>query len=153
MISDMDINMTQDQVQTVLEWDHSKSQKELPAFMGCANFYCRFIKDFSKLAQAQTDTSSEDFKGKNWRCSDLCKTAFVAQKKIFTIVPVICHYDPTLPVIVETDGSDFAIDAVLSQKDDRIQSGAFYSRKIHATEFNYDIYDKEMLAMVSAFKE
>jgi hypothetical protein len=55
--------------------------------------------------------------------------------------------------MVETDGSHFAIGAVLSQKEDRVQLVAFYSKKMIATEFNYDIYDKEMLAIVSSFKE
>jgi hypothetical protein len=63
------------------------------------------------------------------------------------------HYDSILPIIVETDASDFAMRAVLSQKDDRVQLLAFYSRKMIARELNYDIYDKEMLAIVSSFKE
>jgi hypothetical protein len=69
------------------------------------------------------------------------------------MAPVLHHYDPTLPIIVEMDASDFAIGAVLSQKEDRVQPVAFYSRKMTATELNYDIHDKEMLAIVSAFKE
>jgi hypothetical protein len=69
------------------------------------------------------------------------------------MAPVLDHYDPTLPIIVETDTSTFAIGAVLSQKEDRVQPVAFYSRKITATELNYDIPDKAMLAIVSGFKE
>jgi hypothetical protein len=69
------------------------------------------------------------------------------------MVPVLYHYNPTLPIIVETDASDFAIGVVLSQKEDRGQLVAFYSRKMTATEFNYDIQDKEIFAIVSAFKE
>jgi hypothetical protein len=65
MISDMGINMAQDKVQTVLEWEYPKSQKEVQAFMGFANVYSRFITDFSKLAKPLTDTTSEQFKGKN----------------------------------------------------------------------------------------
>jgi hypothetical protein len=51
------------------------------------------------------------------------------------------------------DTIDFAIGAVLLQKEDRVQPVAFYSRKMIATELNYDIYDKEILAIVSVFKE
>ena len=153
MISDTGINMAQDKVQTVLEWKRPKSQKEVQAFMGFANFYRRFIKDFSKLAKPLTDTTAEQFKGKNWRWSELCEKAFEALKQRFTTAPVLRHYDPTLPIIVETDASDFAIGAVLLQKEDRVQPVAFYSRKMTATELNYDIHDKEMLAIVSAFKE
>jgi hypothetical protein len=55
--------------------------------------------------------------------------------------------------MVEMDASDFAIGAGLSQKEDRVQLVAFYSRKLIATELNYDIHDKEKLVIVSPFKE
>jgi hypothetical protein len=63
MISDMGINMAQDKVQTILEWERPKSHKEVQAFMGFTNFYRYFIKDFSKLAKPLIDTTSEQFKG------------------------------------------------------------------------------------------
>jgi hypothetical protein len=121
--------------------------------MGFANFYRRFIKDFSKLAKPLTDTTSEQFKGKNWRWSELWEKAFEARKQRFTMAPVLCHYNLVLPIIVETDASHFAIGVVLLQKEDRVQPVAFYSRKMTPTELNYNIHDKEMLAIVSAFKE
>jgi hypothetical protein len=61
MISDTGINMAQDTVQTILEWECPKSQKEFQAFIGLANIYRHFIKDFSKLAKPLTDTTSEQF--------------------------------------------------------------------------------------------
>jgi hypothetical protein len=69
------------------------------------------------------------------------------------MVPVLWHYNPTLLIIVEMDASDFAMRAVLSQKEDRVQPVAFYARKMIAGELNYDIHDKEMLVIVSSFKE
>jgi hypothetical protein len=51
------------------------------------------------------------------------------------------------------DASDFVIGVVLSQKEDRVQPVAFYSKKMTATEFNYDIHNEVMLAIVSSFKE
>jgi hypothetical protein len=121
--------------------------------MGFANFYRRFIKDISKLVKPVTNTTSEQCKGKNWRRSDLCKKAFVGLKQGFTMAPVLWHYDLTLPIIVETDTSYFQIRAVPSQKEYRVQPVAFYSRKMTATELNYNIHNKEMLAIVSVFKE
>jgi len=54
---------------------------------------------------------------------------------------------------METDASDFAIGAVLSQQvEGRLHPVAFHSRKMDKAEINYEIYDKEMLAVVSAFK-
>ena len=60
-----------------------------------------------------------------------------------------------LPVIPETDASDVAIGAVLSQPalDKRLHPVAFHSWKMDKAEVNYEIHNKEMLAIVTAFKE
>jgi hypothetical protein len=74
-------------------------------------------------------------------------------KQGFNTAPVLGHYYPTLPIIVEMDVSEFAIEAVVLQKEDMVQPVAFYSRKMIATEHHYDIHDMEILAIVSSFKE
>jgi len=73
---------------------------------------------------------------------------------LFTQAPILAHFDPIRPVILETDASDFAIGAVLSQRDDdnRLHPVAFHSRKFQTAEINYDIHDKELLAIVDAFE-
>jgi len=57
-------------------------------------------------------------------------------------------------VIIETDASDFAIGAILSQRDEErcLHPVAFHSRKFQPAEINYEIHDKELLAVVDAFK-
>ena len=63
------------------------------------------------------------------------------------------HFDPDLPAIVETDASDFALGAILSQKHEgRTHPVAFHSRKFTQAEINYDTADKELLAIVDSFK-
>ena len=63
--------------------------------------------------------------------------------------------DLSKPFIVECDSSDFATGAVLSQRgpDDQIHLIAFYSKKLNNAERNYEIYDKELLAVVRALDE
>ncbi|KAG1637678.1 hypothetical protein G6F44_009223 [Rhizopus delemar] len=67
---------------------------------------------------------------------------------------ILHHFDPSSNIIIETDGSDFAIAGVLSQYsfDDLLHPVAFYSRKLKTTEANYDIYDKELLTAIEYFK-
>jgi len=57
-------------------------------------------------------------------------------------------------VIIETDTSDFALGAVLSQRDgeNRLHPVEFHSRKFQPAEINYEIHDKELLAVVDTFK-
>jgi hypothetical protein len=65
------------------------------------------------------------------------------------------HFPPEKPTVVESDASDFAPGAVLLQIQEtkRLHPVAYRSRKLKPAEINYDVHDKEMLAIVTAFKE
>lgn len=56
---------------------------------------------------------------------------------------------------METDASDTVVAGCLMQKDKegRLQSVAYFSSKMSPAEANYDIYDKELLAIIRAFEE
>jgi hypothetical protein len=79
---------------------------------------------------------------------------FEELKRRFTTTPILGHFHPKKVCIVETDASDFALRAVLSQKGDdgRLHPVAFHSRKFTPAESNYEIHDKELLAIVDSFK-
>ncbi|MBW0536802.1 hypothetical protein O181_076517 [Austropuccinia psidii MF-1] len=74
-------------------------------------------------------------------------------KEAFTTAPIISHFNPSLPTIVETDASDYSLGAVLSQV---IDSGkhliSFDSCKLLPTELTYEIHDKELLGIVWALR-
>ncbi|KAH6575793.1 hypothetical protein BASA60_004844 [Batrachochytrium salamandrivorans] len=77
-----------------------------------------------------------------------------ALKDAFAHSDFLTHPDETRPFIVETDASDYAISGVLSQYDDTdvLRPIAFYARQMNSAERNYEIYDKELLAVVDSFK-
>ncbi|RAL58209.1 hypothetical protein DID88_002312 [Monilinia fructigena] len=81
--------------------------------------------------------------------------SFETLKQAVAEEPILLTFDPEKQIIVETDSSDFAIGAVLSQpgQNEKYQPIAFYSRKLSPAELNYEIYDKELLAIVDAFRE
>jgi hypothetical protein len=62
-------------------------------------------------------------------------------------------FDPELPIILETDISDYAIGACIMQlkKEEKFYPFAFYFKKMLLIKLNYDIHDKEFLAIVAAF--
>ena len=72
-----------------------------------------------------------------------------------TVAPILTIFDPERETILETNVSDYTIGACLTQKGDnsKIQTVAFYSRKITGPKLNYDIHDKELLAVVEALRE
>jgi hypothetical protein len=75
-------------------------------------------------------------------------------KKRFTTTPILAHFDLKKICMVETDASNFALRAVLSQKGDdrRLHQVVFHSRNFTLVEINYKIHDKELLAIVDYFK-
>lgn len=79
--------------------------------------------------------------------------AFYRLKEAFTTAPILVHFDPSKVPIVETDASDFALGAVLSQKgdDNKLHPVAYHSRKLSKQEMNYEVHDKELLAVADAF--
>jgi len=147
------IKMTGEKVEAVLGWKSPKSITEVQSFLGFANFYRRFIKDYSRVAKPLTQLTKKE-KGKNWTWTREAEAAFRELKRRFTTAPILAHFDPARPFIVETDASDFALGAVLSQRDEKgcLHPVAFHSRKFQPAEINYKIHDKELLAIVDAFK-
>ena len=81
--------------------------------------------------------------------------AFESLKKAFTSAPILAHVDPEKPFIIEADASDFALGSILSQQgdDEKLHPVAFHSRKFDAAEINYEIHDKELLAIVDSFTQ
>ena len=76
-------------------------------------------------------------------------------KKAFTTAPVLTHWIPGSPLIIETDALDYALTAILSMvspTDNEVHPIAFHSRTFTPPELNYDVHDKELLAIFEAFK-
>jgi hypothetical protein len=76
-------------------------------------------------------------------------------KKSFVSVPILRHFDPERKMVVETDASNLVIVRVLSQYDDNdiLRPVAYFSRQYSPAEIHYEIYEKELLVIVQAFKE
>lgn len=151
VIGENGISMAKDKVESIERWEPPKTLKESQQFIGFANFYRRFIKNFSNIARPITSANKGD--KKDWKWTDEMKHAFHELKYRFTHAPILVHFDPEKQVYVEADASDFAIGAVMSQKDDeeRLRPVAFHSRKLTPAEMNYEIHDKELLAIVDSF--
>src|SRR5215475_420824 len=81
--------------------------------------------------------------------------AFNDIKQAFCNTILRQHPNFEIPFHIEVDSSDFGMGGVLSQKDSNGNSApiAFFSRKFSPTEINYSVYDKELLAIVTACKE
>ena len=146
------LRMDPDKVKTIVDWETPTCVTDVQAFIGFANFYRRFIKDFSKII---TPLANLTKKGTQFEWNTTCELSFNTLKKAFTTAPVLRPFDWNKEVILETDASDYVSAGVLSQYDDDgvLHPVAFFSKKHSATECNYEIYDKELLAIIRCFEE
>ena len=139
-------------VEAVMSWPQPEKLRDVQAFVGFANFYRRFVAGFSKLAQPLTRLMRKDTP---WRWGEDEQASFEALKRAFTSAPILVMADLSKPFILECDASDYATGAVLSQRteDGQVHPVAFFSKSLNNAERNYDIYDKELLAVVRALGE
>jgi len=154
VISHEGVAMDDSKVRAVLEWPRPRTLKELQRFLGFANFYRRFIRNFSGIAAPLTSMTKRQSTRLTW--SNEAIQAFQELKERFTTAPILRHPDPELPFIVEVDASSTGIGAVLSQRQGnpaKMFPCAFYSRKLSAAERNYDVGNRELLAMKAALEE
>jgi len=146
------ISMDPAKVQGIADWPEPTSVKELRSFLGFGNFYRKFIAQYSAVAKPLYDLLQ---KGVPFIWTKACRMAFRTLKRLFSEEPVLMIPDPTCPFQIETDASKHATGAVLTQTDrngDR-HPCAFISKTFSPAERNYEIYDRELLAMVRALTE
>ncbi|KAG5721517.1 hypothetical protein E4T56_gene13102 [Termitomyces sp. T112] len=118
----------------VMEWPEPKNKKE-------------------HHAHPLFDITAKDT---TWSWGPPEQTAFDALKCTMTSEPVLLFLDNNSPFQVEANSSNFATGAVLLQQlleDGKWHPVAFYSKSLNVVEHNYEIHNKEMLAIIQSFKE
>ena len=139
-------------VKAVADWPTPTSRKQLQRFLGFADFYRRFIWNYSRVATPLTQLTSVKVP---FVWSPVAEAAFARLKVLFSSAPVLVHPDPALQFIVEVDASDSGVGAVLSQgspADQKQHPCAFFSRQLSPAERNYDVGNRELLAVVLALQ-
>ena len=156
------IQMDPEKLKAIREWEAPTSVKGVRSFIGFANFYRRFIKDFSNLAAPLIRLTGKNSTGKSpkhmnisfrWTAHE--QRAFDKLKEAFISEPILQHFQPDHETIVEPDASGYAIGGVLLQrnKDGVLHPCAYLSKKMSPAESNYEIHDKELLAVIRCLEE
>jgi hypothetical protein len=144
--------MDPEKVKTILEWKTPRSATDVLRFNSFCNFYRRFIKNYSKIVTPLINLTKKNAVF-NWSLE--CQDAFETLKQTVASAPTLRPFDWTKEAILETDASDFVSGGVLSQYDEEgiLRPVAFFSKKHSAVKCNYEIYDKELLAIIRCLKE
>ncbi|MBW0506197.1 hypothetical protein O181_045912 [Austropuccinia psidii MF-1] len=134
----------------ILNWTHLKNIKSLKSFFGFANFYRCFIKAYPKKSLLSIPLLKKD---SPFEFNEESLSRLQILKEAFTTAPILSHFNTSLPAIAETNASDYALGAVLSQVTDSGKHPIkFYSFKLLLDELNYQIHNKELLGRVWACK-
>ena len=148
------IEMDPEKTADIKDWELPQTVRDIQSFIGFCNFYRRFIAMFSRIAQPLISLTRKEFKGKLVKLTPKAIKAFDKLKIAVTTAPVLAHFNPNKKSYVEVDSSDTVQGGCLSQYglDKLLHPIAFFSRKLVSAECNYEIYDKELLAIVRAFE-
>jgi len=150
IISENRVDMDLVKVAGVAEWPEPCNKQKVQSFLGFANFYHRFIKDFSHHTRPLFNLTKNDQKFK-WQWDSSEASAFWKLKKLVTSAPLLTTPTNNQPFHIEADSSDFATGAVLSQlsaEDEKWHPVAYYSKSLSETKRNYEIHNNEMLAII-----
>ncbi|GJX53960.1 reverse transcriptase domain-containing protein [Tanacetum coccineum] len=149
-ISKNGIEVDKAKVDMIAKLPHPTTIKGIQSFLGHAGFYRRFIKDFSKISRPMTRLLE---KNTPFIFFDECIQAFETLKKKLTEAPILIAPDWDLPFELMCDANNFAIGAVLGQRHERHSRPIHYASKtMIEAELHYTTTEKEMLAVVYAFR-
>ena len=145
------VGMDPVKVSGVTDWLTPQNVRNINQFLGFCNFYQRFIESYAKLAAPLELLKRKDVL---WRWGVEEQQAFDGLKHAFVEAPVLVMPDMEAAFHIETDASDFAMGAILSQQgpDGDWRPVAYYSKALQPAEQNYQVYDKELLAVVKALE-
>jgi hypothetical protein len=151
VISPEGISMDPAKIEAILSWPVPTSVRDIQVFLGFANFYRRFIRNFSRVVAPITRLLKKDVP---FAWDQQAQGAFDELRKAFTAEPILCHFDPSKACFLEPDASKTALGAVCSQPDDNgvLHPVAFYSRSLTAPERNYHVHDTELLAAIEGLE-
>jgi hypothetical protein len=159
IISREDVEMNSNRIETIVDWSKSQSHKNVQIFLYFANFYIRFIEDFSRVAFALCAFLKENDKDKFHISVILTsKTRKFLKKfrKIFLTSFLLRHFDSDRKIKLKTNASKFAILRIISQLNETFEQWhfvAYWFRKMTFAERNYDAEKSKMLAMMKACKQ
>jgi hypothetical protein len=137
----------------VTEWPTPTTKKEVQSFLGFMNFYHQFIEGFLQHVKPLFELMKKD---QRWSWAEVEQQAFDKIKNRITFSLILCFADDFKAFRIKADSSDYATGGALSQQssdDFKWHPITFYSKLLNAVEQNYDIHNKEMLAVMRALEE
>ena len=147
VISAIGISPTEEKIEAIKQVSCHENSTQLRASLGMINYHGKFIRNLSTILQPLNQLLQ---KNQEFKWSSQYEQAFNKAKDSISSSNVLVHYDPSLPVIIENDASQYGIRAVILH---RFPNGderpvAYASRSLNSSERNYSQIEKEGLAII-----
>ena len=131
-----------------------KTQKQVRSYLGMVCYYNKFVKNFAEIARPLYDLVGK----RSWTWGEEQQNSFEKLKEALTSAPILAYPSEKGRYILDTDASNFAVGAVLSQvqvdeagnEEERVI--AYYSKTLNQSEQRYCARRRELLAIVKAVK-
>ena len=142
------LSVSQDKVAAVRDWPAPRDVRDVRSFLGLANFYRKFVKDFAKIASPLTNLTKTTVA---WAWGGAQQDAFDGLKRALCAAPVLLIPDPSKQYVLNCDACDYAVGGTLQQdQGSGLQPVAYWSHALSGAELNYDVREKEFLALKDA---
>ena len=152
LVSFEKIEMDPKKIAGISDWPVPTTLKQLRLFLGFGNYYRKFIKNYSDLTQPLNKLLRKDNK---FMWTDERQYAFNELKQRFMTKPCLIMPNQSMPFYVKADASKYATGVVLMQHDSngQLHPCSFLSQTFSPAEWNYQIYNHELLAVIHALDE
>ena len=150
LVSEHGVEPLPGKIEAIENWPQPRCLKDVRAFVGLASYYRRFVRSFANIAEPLTRMTK---KNTRFEWTDEADEAFQKLKTALMEVPILAFPHPNVPCILDTDASDVAIRAVLSQVIGVERPIAFYSRVMNPSQRNYCPTRRELLAVIAALQQ
>lgn len=154
IISREGIRPTDEGLVAVKQFPSPTNINQLRSFLGLANYFRRYIPNFSKITFPLTELTKGDFKTKKDKIKweNKHENAFNELKSKLTTPPVLMHFNENLDTILVTDASQLGLGIILQQRDEygNIHPVSFASKKLLPAQKNYSALELEASALYFA---
>ncbi len=147
-----EIKINSFKINIIVNWFILINVKDIQSFLDFANFYRRFIYDYSRITISLTHLIRKEIL---FVWFQKCQNAFNTLKKVFTFKIILYHYNSDHKIVIEIDALNYVFKDIFFQYNENeiLYSVTYFSKKHNSVECNYEIYDKELMIIVCAFKK
>ena len=150
IVSENGVATDPQKVSAIIDWPVPTSAKQTRSFIGLCSYYRRFVQGFAQIARPLHKLCE---KSANFHWTDECQISFDILKRKLSESPILAYPLPSRDFIIDTDASDKAVGAVLSQIQENTERViAYMSKAMNKHEQQYCVTRKELLAVVVALK-